>query len=99
MEKFFIKNNDFFMVDFCMNISLFKKKWRMFYKRAFITTFIILSFVTLIDQSLSNPLFARKIIDISTFVYALLNIFYFSVGSGLVSILALVLLTIATKEN
>tara|TARA_B100000900_G_C20451558_1_gene663363 strand:+ start:86 stop:385 length:300 start_codon:yes stop_codon:yes gene_type:complete len=99
MEKFFIKNNYFFMVDFCMNISLFKKKWRMFYKRAFITTFIILSFVTLIDQSLSNPLFARKIIDISTFVYALLNIFYFSVGSGLVSILALVLLTIATKEN
>ena len=99
MEKFFIKNNYFFMVGFCMNISLFKKKWRMFYKRAFITTFIILSFVTLIDQSLSNPLFARKIIDISTFVYALLNIFYFSVGSGLVSILALVLLTIATKEN
>jgi len=49
----------------------------MFYKRAFITTFIILSFVTLIDQSLSSPLFARKIIDASTFVFALLNIFYF----------------------
>ena len=87
------------MVNFFMNISLFKRKWRMFYKRAFITTFIILSFVTLIDQSLSSPLFARKIVDISTFVYALLNIFYFSIGSGLVAIIALVLLTIATKEN
>ena len=82
-----------------MNISLFKNKWRMFYKRAFVTTFIILSFVTLIDQSLSSPLFARKIIDVSTFIFAVLNIFYFSIGSGLVAILALVLLTIATKEN
>ena len=82
-----------------MNISLFKNKWKMFYKRAFVTTFIILSFVTLIDQSLSSPLFARKIIDVSTFIFAVLNIFYFSIGSGLVAIIALVLLTIATKEN
>ena len=82
-----------------MNISLFKNKWRMFYKRAFITTFIILSFVTLIDQSLSSPLFAREIVDLSSFIFALLNIFYFSIGSGLVAIIALVLLTIATKEN
>jgi len=74
------------MVGFFMNISLFKRKWRMFYKRAFITTFIILTFVTLIDQSLANPIFARKIIDTSTFIFALLNIFYFSVGSGLVAI-------------
>jgi len=87
------------MVGFFMNISLFKRKWRMFYKRAFITTFIILTFVTLIDQSLANPIFARKIIDTSTFIFALLNIFYFSVGSGLVAIIALILLTIATKEN
>ena len=71
----------------------------MFYKRAFVTTFIILSFVTLIDQSLSSPLFARKIIDVSTFIFAVLNIFYFSIGSGLVAIIALILLTIATKEN
>ena len=71
----------------------------MFYKRAFVTTFIILSFVTLIDQSLSSPLFARKIVDVSTFIFAVLNIFYFSIGSGLVAIIALVLLTIATKEN
>ena len=82
-----------------MNISLFKNKWRVFYKRAFVTTFIILSFVTLIDQSLSSPLFARKIIDVSTFIFAVLNIFYFSIGSGLVAIIALVLLTIATREN
>ena len=87
------------MVNFFMNISLFKRKWRMFYKRAFITTFIILSFVTLIDQSLSSPLFARKIIDLSTFIFAVLNIVYFSIGSGLVAIIALILLTIATKEN
>ena len=82
-----------------MNISLFKRKWRMFYKRAFITTFVILSFITIVDQGLSNALFARKIIDISTFVFALLNIFYFSIGSGLIAIIALAIMTIATKEN
>jgi hypothetical protein len=71
----------------------------MFYKRAFITAFVILSFITIVDQGLSNALFARKIIDISTFVFALLNIFYFSVGSGLIAIIALAIMTIATKEN
>jgi len=82
-----------------MNISLFKRKWRMFYKRAFITAFVILSFITIVDQGLSNALFARKIIDVSTFVFALLNIFYFSIGSGLIAIIALAIITIATKEN
>ena len=82
-----------------MNISLFKRKWRMFYKRAFITAFVILTFITIVDQGLSNALFARKIIDISTFVFALLNIFYFSIGSGLIAIIALAIMTIATKEN
>ncbi|MDB2636034.1 hypothetical protein N9Y54_02385 [Alphaproteobacteria bacterium] len=71
----------------------------MFYKRAFITAFVILSFITIVDQGLSNALFARKIIDISTFVFALLNIFYFSIGSGLIAIIALAIMTIATKEN
>ena len=82
-----------------MNVSLFKRKWRIFYKRAFITAFVILSFITIVDQGLSNALFARKIIDISTFVFALLNIFYFSIGSGLIAIIALAIMTIATKEN
>ena len=71
----------------------------MFYKRAFITAFVILSFITIVDQGLSNALFARKIIDISTFVFAQLNIFYFSIGSGLIAIVALAIMTIATKEN
>ena len=71
----------------------------MFYKRAFITAFVILTFITIVDQGLSNALFARKIIDISTFVFALLNIFYFSIGSGLIAIVALAIMTIATKEN
>jgi hypothetical protein len=71
----------------------------MFYKRAFITAFVILSFITIVDQGLSNALFARKIIDISTFFFALLNIFYFSIGSGLIAIVALAIMTIATKEN
>jgi len=82
-----------------MNIKLFKNKWRKFYIRAFSTTFIILSFMSLIDQNLANPLFALKIIDTQTFTHAVLNIFYFSIGSGLLAIIALIILTIATKEN
>lgn len=82
-----------------VNISLFKRSWRKFYKRAFGTTFIILTFMTLIDQGLSNPLFANKITGMKSFLDALLMIFYFSVGSGLLAIIALVIMTIATKEN
>ncbi len=87
------------MVMLSMNISLFKRSWRKFYKRAFVTTFIILTFMTLIDQGLANPLFASKIVGMKTLIGAFLNIFYFSIGSGLLAILALVIMTIATKEN
>ena len=47
----------------------------------------------------ANPLFASKIVGMKTLIGAFLNIFYFSIGSGLLAILALVIMTIATKEN
>ncbi len=82
-----------------MNIKLFKRNWTKFYKRAFITTFFITSFLTLVDQGLSTPIFASKIDNIKSLIDAMLLIFYFSVGSGLLAIIALMLLTIATKET
>jgi|TARA_B110000971_G_C19970184_1_gene482191 hypothetical protein len=82
-----------------VNIKLFKNSWTKFYKRAFITTFFITTFITLVDQGLSNPIFASKITSIKLLIDALLLIFYFSVGSGLLAIIALILLTIATKET
>ena len=54
-----------------MNIKLFKNSWTKFYKRAFITTFFITTFITLVDQGLSNPIFASKITSIKLLIDAL----------------------------
>ena len=82
-----------------MHINLFKANWRKFYKRAFITTFIITSILTMIDQSLSNPIFAIKIISFKSFIDALLQIFYFSVGSGLLAIITLMALALLRDKS
>ena len=82
-----------------MNINLFRTNWRKFYKRAFVTTFIITSLLTMIDQGLSNPLFANKIISMKSFLDALLQIFYFSVGSGLLAIITLIALALLRNKS
>ncbi|MDC0861139.1 hypothetical protein OAQ08_00890 [Alphaproteobacteria bacterium] len=82
-----------------MNINLFRKNWRMFYKRAFITTFIITLILTMIDQGLSSPLFAIKIVSIKSFIDACLQIFYFSVGSGILATITLMALALIRNKN
>ena len=82
-----------------MNINLFRANWRKFYKRAFVTTFIITSLLTMIDQGLSKPLFANKIISMKSFLDALLQIFYFSVGSGLLAIITLIALALLRNKS
>jgi|TARA_B110001452_G_scaffold79648_1_gene65134 hypothetical protein len=82
-----------------MNINLFRANWRKFYKRAFVTTFIITSLLTMIDQGLSSPLFANKIISMKSFLDALLQIFYFSVGSGLLAIITLMALALLRNKS
>ena len=52
----------------------------------------------MIDQSLSNPIFAIKIISFKSFIDALLQIFYFSVGSGLLAIITLMALALLRNK-
>jgi hypothetical protein len=82
-----------------MNISFFKKSWVKYYKRGFATGLFIMSFILVIDQFLSNPLFFNKITSFDVFLFIASTIFFASVFCGLISLIILALITIATKEN
>ncbi len=58
-----------------MNIEFFKRSWMKFYKRGFITGFLVLTFMLMIDQFLQNPLFFSKITSITVFIYIVSTIF------------------------
>ena len=82
-----------------MNISLFKKSWIRYYKRGFFTGLLIMSFILVIDQFLSNPLFFNKITSLDVFLFILSTIFFGSVFCGILSLFFLMLVIIATKDN
>ena len=82
-----------------MNISYFKKSWIRFYKRGFASGFFIMTFILVIDQFLANPLFFNKITSLDVFLFIVSTIFFGSVFCGILSMIFLALLTIATKES
>ena len=82
-----------------MNISYFKNSWIRFYKRGFMTGFIIMIFILVVDQFLANPLFFSKITSLDIFLFILSTIFFGSIFCGLLSVIFLVFVVIATKEK
>tara|TARA_Y100001980_G_C14376752_1_gene180006 strand:- start:215 stop:466 length:252 start_codon:yes stop_codon:yes gene_type:complete len=82
-----------------MNISYFKKSWMRFYKRGFATGFLIMTFILVIDQFLANPLFFSKITNLDIFLFIVSTIFFGSVFCGILSLVFLIFVVIATKEN
>ena len=82
-----------------MNISYFKNSWIRFYKRGFMTGFIIMTFILVVDQFLANPLFFSKITSLDIFLFILSTIFFGSIFCGLLSVTFLVFVVIATKEK
>ena len=82
-----------------MNISYFKKSWIRFYKRGFMTGFFIMTFILVVDQFLANPLFFSKITSLDVFFFILSTIFFGSIFCGLLSLIFLVFVVIATKEK
>ncbi len=58
-----------------------------------------MSFILVIDQFLSNPLFFNKITSLDVFLFILSTIFFGSVFCGILSIFFLVVVVLATKEN
>jgi len=81
-----------------MNIDFFKRSWMKFYKRGFITGFLVLTFMLVIDQFLQNPLFFSKITSIRVFIYIVSTIFIAAVFCGLLAVIFLGLVTIVTKK-
>ncbi|RZO89392.1 MAG: hypothetical protein EVA57_03160 [alpha proteobacterium HIMB59] len=82
-----------------MNISYLKNSWIRFYKRGFMTGLLIMSFILVVDQFLANPLFFSKITSFDIFLFILSTIFFGSVFCGLLSLVFLLVVVIATKDN
>tara|TARA_B100000927_G_scaffold51665_1_gene38625 strand:+ start:745 stop:993 length:249 start_codon:yes stop_codon:yes gene_type:complete len=82
-----------------MNISYFKKSWIRFYKRGFMTGFLIMTFILAVDQFLANPLFFSKITSLDVFLFILSTIFFGSIFCGILSLIFLVFVVVATKEK
>ena len=82
-----------------MNIELIKEKWIKFYKRGFMTGFFIMTFILVVDQFLANPLFFSKITNLDVFLFILSTIFFGSIFCGILSLIFLVFVVIATKEK
>ena len=81
-----------------MNIDYFKKSWVKFYKRGFMMGFFVLTFILVVDQFLQTPLFFSKITDIKIFMFIISTIFFAAVFCGLLAVIFLSLIMIATKK-
>ena len=79
-----------------MNIKLFKNNWTKYYKRGFLTGIIILSFLCFVDQTLQNPFFFNKIDNLEVFMFTLTFIFFGSVFCGIISLVILAIMSVAT---
>ena len=58
-----------------------------------------MSFILVIDQFLSNPLFFNKITSLDVFLFILSTIFFGSVFCGILSLFFLLVVVLVTKEN
>ena len=63
------------------------------------TGLLIMSFILVVDQFLANPLFFSKITSFDIFLFILSTIFFGSVFCGLLSLVFLLVVVIATKDN
>ena len=81
-----------------MNIEFFKRSWMKFYKRGFITGFLVLTFMLMIDQFLQNPLFFSKITSITVFIYIVSTMFFAAIFCGLLAVIFAGVVTIVTKK-
>ena len=81
-----------------MNFDYFKKSWIKFYNRGFMMGFVVLTFILTVDQFLQTPLFFSKITDIKVFMFIISTIFFAADFCGLLAVIFLSLIMIATKK-
>ena len=81
-----------------MNFKLFGDKWTQYYKRGFLVSFFIISFMCVVDQTLNAPLFFSKINNLTVFLFTLSTIFFASVFCGLLGMVYLLFVSIVSKK-
>ncbi len=81
-----------------MNLKLFGDKWTQYYKRGFLVSFFIISFMCVVDQTLNTPLFFSKINNLTVFLFTLSTIFFASVFCGLLGMVYLLFVSIVSKK-
>ena len=82
-----------------MNFRLFGDKWTQYYKRGFLLSFFIISFMCVIDQILNTPLFFSKISNLSIFLFTISTIFFASVFCGLLGMVYLLFVSLVSKKD
>ena len=82
-----------------MNFKLFGDKWTQYYKRGFLVSFFIISFMCVIDQILNTPLFFSKINNLSILLFTISTIFFASVFCGLLGMIYLLFVSLVSKKN
>ena len=58
-----------------MNFKIFGDKWTQYYKRGFLVSFFIISFMCVVDQILNTPLFFSKINNLSILLFTIQQFF------------------------
>ncbi len=82
-----------------MNFKLFGDKWTQYYKRGFLVSFFIISFMCIIDQILNTPLFFSKINNLSILLFTISTIFFASAFCGLLGMIYLLFVAIVSRKN
>ena len=81
-----------------MNFKIFGDNWSKYYKRGFLVSFFIISFLCVVDQILSTPMFFSKITSLSIFMFTITTIFFGSIFCGLLSLIYLLVISLVSKK-
>jgi len=81
-----------------MNFKIFGDNWSKYYKRSFLVSFFIISFLCAVDQILSAPMFFSKISSLSIFMFTITTIFFGSIFCGLLSLIYLLAISLVSRK-
>ena len=81
-----------------MNFKIFGDNWSKYYKRGFLVSFFIISFLCVVDQILSTPMFFSKITSLSVFMFTITTIFFGSIFCGLLSLIYLLVISLVSRK-
>ena len=81
-----------------MNFKIFGDNWSKYYKRGFLVSFFIISFLCVVDQILSTPMFFSKITSLSIFMFTITTIFFGSIFCGLLSLIYLLVISFVSRK-